>query len=116
MGPSGLTFVQLVALVWHALDHDHTTWMALEEVVDEWDEHDDARWRGDEGKSREALDEGGNHGGWEEAGLLYQLACLYMNTCRCRTYGEARKVSSSRKNLARYLTCMTCRSSRPYSR
>lgn len=31
------------------------------------------------------------------------------------TYGDARKVSRSRKNLARYLTCMTCLSSSAYS-
>jgi hypothetical protein len=31
------------------------------------------------------------------------------------TYGDARKVSRRRKNRARYLTCMTSRSSRPYN-
>jgi len=31
------------------------------------------------------------------------------------TYGDARKVSSSRKNRALYLTCMTSRSKRLYS-
>lgn len=35
---------------------------------------------------------------------------------RTQPYGEARKVSRRRKNRARYLTCKTLASSRPYSR
>lgn len=45
------------------------------------------------------------------------LAVSYLSLCMrvIGTYGEARKVSSRRKNRALYLTCMTSRSRRPYS-
>jgi hypothetical protein len=40
-----LTSIDIVVFRGHTLDHDHTSRMTLEQVVDEWNEHDDTRWR-----------------------------------------------------------------------
>jgi len=53
----GLTTVHIIVLRGHSLNHDHTSWMAFEEIVDKGDEHDDSSWRRDERKSGESLDE-----------------------------------------------------------
>ena len=53
----GLTTIDIVILRSHTLNHDHTSWMAFEEIVDKGDEHDDSSWRRDERKSGESLDE-----------------------------------------------------------
>lgn len=47
----GLTTVYIIILGGHSLNHDHTSWMAFEEIVDKGNEHDDSSWRGDERKS-----------------------------------------------------------------
>jgi hypothetical protein len=46
-----LTTVDIIIFWGHSLDHDHTPWMAFEEIVNEGNEHDDPSWRGDERKS-----------------------------------------------------------------
>jgi hypothetical protein len=48
---TGLTTVDIIILRGHSLDHDHTSWMAFEEIIDEGNEHDDSSWRGYERKS-----------------------------------------------------------------
>lgn len=107
-----LTLVDsIIALVVQPLDHHHTSRMTFEQVVDEGDEHDDARWRRDECEAREALDERGDHRSGEQTKRGQRW---YPVDKKPRgTHGEDRKVSRSRKNLARYLTCMTSRSNRP---
>ena len=47
VGGTGLTTIDIVILRSHSLNHDHTSWMAFEEIVNEGDEHDDTGWRGD---------------------------------------------------------------------
>jgi hypothetical protein len=47
----GLTTVDIIILWGHSLNHDHTSRMALEEIIDKGNEHDDSSWRGDERES-----------------------------------------------------------------
>lgn len=51
------TGVRRTIVIAMPLNHDHTSGMTLEEVVDERDDHDDSRWWGSEGQSCESLDE-----------------------------------------------------------
>ena len=50
------------------LDHDHAARVALEQVVDEWNDNDDTCGGSCERESRESLDEAGNECGGEETG------------------------------------------------
>ena len=63
----GLRTCGRIDRIMHSVDHDHQCGVLLENVVCEWDDHDDCRWRRIERQPGKSLDEGSQQIGRKHA-------------------------------------------------